>query len=766
MRKCRPMPPVVRLLPAVVCLLVALASPAHGQGATNGAPEPVPAPAPRSADGRLLVTAVEVVGDIRLDGVLDEDAWRQATPVVGFVQAEPREGEPSTEDTMVRVLFDSSTLYVAAVCRDRRPGIGVVTQIREDFGNSDQDTFEVILDTFADRQNGFVFMTNRAGARADQQITNEGRQTNSTWDAVWHVATRDTGESWTVEMAIPFSSLRFEPEATDYWGINFSRRIRHNNEVAYWAPVPRAYTLARVSLAGNLEGLPQLPPGRNLQVKPYLLAQTVRGAEAGAAFDPGAALGVDLKYGVTPSLTLDATLNPDFAQVEADELTVNLTQFSTFYPEKREFFIENAGTFYVGDAPRNFRGSGGGGRFSASTGGPGRDTDLLLFHSRRIGLDDDGVPVDIFGGARLTGLAGGVELGLLSVQTRATGVLPNTNYTVMRARRAGATGSYVGGILMMRQSTDTTSDYNRTFGVDGNWRVGTADVNAYVVRTQTPGVDGGQYAAQTSFNQEGNFAHLKVTYLTIGEGFRNDLAFYRRTGMQKTSLETGVRPRPAWLRARGIREVHPHITWNYYMDLDGRMIGKRLHSGLSFSFERGGDVEVSVNPQYDEIDEPLELSPHAAPVPLGGYAWNEVAIRAGSDSSRRFSISGNFETGGLWSGSATSLSLTGTLRPTPQTLVSLGINRVDADLEIPGGEFVKTVWTLRANYSFTTSMYVDSLVQYDADLRRFNANIRFNFIHHPLSDLFVVYNEQQFRDDPGVPAGRSVIVKFTRMVAF
>jgi hypothetical protein len=143
-----------------------------------------------------------------------------------------------------------------------------------------------------------------------------------------------------------------------------------------------------------------------------------------------------------------------------------------------------------------------------------------------------------------------------------------------------------------------------------------------------------------------------------------------------------------------------------------------------------------------------------------------VAIRAGSDSSRRFSISGNFETGGLWSGSATSLSLTGTLRPTPQTLVSLGINRVDADLEIPGGEFVKTVWTLRANYSFTTNMYLDSLVQYDDDLSRLNANIRFNFIHRPLSDLFVVYNEQQFRDDRTVPAGRSVIVKFTRMVAF
>jgi len=751
---------------ASLVLVATFPSPALAQKPGNGPTSPVPAPA-RSADGRLLVTAVAVTGEIRVDGLLDEEAWRRATPVTGFVQAEPLEGQPSTEPTEVRVALDRATLYIAAFCRDRAPGSGIVTQIREDFGNSDQDTFEVILDTFADRQNGFVFMTNRAGSRADQQITNEGRQTNSTWDAVWFVATRDTDEGWTVEMAIPFNSLRFEPGATARWGINFSRRIRRNNEVAYWSPVPRAYTLARLSLAGNLEGLPDLQPGRNLQVKPYLVAQTVRSASAGASFDPGADVGVDVKYGVTPSLTFDGTLNPDFAQVEADELTVNVTQFSTFYPEKRDFFIENAGVFYVGDAPRNFRGStGGGGRFSASTGGPGRETDLLLFHSRRIGLDDAGVPIDIFGGARLTGNAAGFELGLLSVQTRATGTQPNTNYSVLRARRGGSSGSYVGGIVQLRQSTDDGSDYNRVFGVDGNVRVGTADLNAYLVGTETPGAGGGQYAFQTSFNQEGNLAHLKVTYLNIGEGFQSDLSYYRRTGVQKGALDVGVRPRPAALRARGIREVHPHLTWNYYTDLSGRMISKRLHTALSVVFEKGGDVEISMNPQYDEISSPLSLSPNAAAVPPGAYSWHEFALRGGTNASLPVSVSGNVETGGLWSGTATSLSLNLNVRPTPQSLLSLGINRVDADLRIPDGEFVKAVWTLRANYSFTTNMYVDSLVQFDRDANRFNANIRLNFIHHPLSDFFVVYNEQQFRDDPGVPAGRSVILKFTRMVAF
>jgi hypothetical protein len=258
----------------------------------------------------------------------------------------------------------------------------------------------------------------------------------------------------------------------------------------------------------------------------------------------------------------------------------------------------------------------------------------------------------------------------------------------------------------------------------------------------------------------------RAGYLNIGEGFRNDLAYYRRTGAQKVSLETGIRPRPAWLRARGIREIHPHLTWNYYMDLSGRQISKWLHTAMSVTFERGGDLEVSYNPQYDEIGATLELSPHAAPVRPGGYSGGEFVVRLGSDPSRRLSVSSSVERGMLWSGVATSLSLTGTVRPTPQSLFSLGLNRVDGDLRIPNGTFVKNVWTLRANYSFTTNMYVDSLVQYDDDLRRLNANIRFNFIHHPLSDLFVVYNEQQFRDDPSLPVGRSVIVKFTRMVAF
>ncbi len=254
--------PRVRSLAAVCLLLIPAA--AWAQVASGPAPArsvPAATPAPRSPDGRLLVVAAPATGPVRIDGRLDDDVWRTAAPVSGFVQSEPLDGQPATDRTDVRVAYDKDTLYIAAVCHDRAPRRGVISQIREDFTSSDQDTFEVILDTFADRRNGFVFITNRAGARSDQQVANEGREINASWDAVWFVRTQESAEGWTVEMAVPFTSLRFNEESPGGWGINFSRRIRRKNEVDFWSPVSRAYNLARVSLAGNLGGLPDLRAG-------------------------------------------------------------------------------------------------------------------------------------------------------------------------------------------------------------------------------------------------------------------------------------------------------------------------------------------------------------------------------------------------------------------------------------------------------------------------------------------------------------------------
>ena len=723
-------------------------------------PLPLPAGEPpaglalHSTDARLTVTAAAAAAPVRVDGVLDDAVWTQATPVSGFLQSEPNEGEPATETTEVFVATDAQNLYIAAYCHDT--AAAVVNNIRKDFVPGEQDSFEVILDTFGDRRNGFVFMTNPEGARSDQQTTNEGKETNASWDAVWFVKTRRVDDGWTLEMALPWRSLRFERGEQAAWGINFSRRIRRKNEVVYWSPVPRSFTLSRVSLAGDLIGLPPLTPGRNLRVKPYALAKTVR-PTGGTSFGNDADAGLDAKLGVTPSLTLDLTLNPDFAQAEADEQQVNLTQFSQFFPEKRDFFLENSGTFYVGDAARNNR----------VNPTPTPDEDLLLFFSRRIGLTAAGEPIPILAGARLTGRAAGFGLGLLSVQTRPFDTEPANQFAMVRLRRNLFGHSDVGGVFMTRQNTDDGGDFNRVYGLDANLRFfGQVDWSSYAMKTLTPGKEGDDYALRTSINREGNFFHGKGGLLRIGENFQDDLGYYRRVGVRKYFMDVGVRPRPRAFAEAGVREMHPHLVWDYYEDPSGRILAKTLHSGYTFFLQNGGYVELAANPRFERLDAPYVIHPGDDPIPAGSYGWNEWSLRGQSDPSRVLSLEAQGKWGGLWSGTQRTLNATVVLRPSYRFRLATGVQTTDAHLDLPSIAFVTSLWTVRTSYSFTTNMFLDALFQYDADRRLFNANVRFNFIHHPLSDLYVVYNEQHL-SQPGEPLpGRAVIVKFTRSVAF
>ena len=727
-------------------------------GRTAGAPaaRSVLVPATRSPEGRLVLTAIETAAPVRIDGALDDELWTRAPAVGGFVQAEPQEGQAATEATEVQVGYDGDTLYIGAYCHDSGADQVVVNDIRKDFKTGDQDSFEVVIDTFLDRRNGFMFMTNPAGARSDQQMANEGKEVNASWDGVWFVKTRRVDDGWTVEMAIPFKSLRFQPGKTARWGVNFSRRIRRKNELDYWAPVARAYTLSRVSVAGDLVGLPDRSPGRNLRVKPFVLASAIRNVgESSFKGDPD--IGLDLKYGVTPALTLDATVRPDFAQAEADEQQVNLTQFSQFFPEKREFFLENSGIFYVGDAARNNR----------VNPTPTPDEDLLLFFSRRIGLTGAGEPIPINAGGRLTGKLGGLSLGLLNIQTSGRGAAPANNFTVARVRRNLGRASDIGAIFQNRQATDRGGDYNRLVGVDWNVRfLGNLDWSSYAVRTFTPGRHGGQEAWRTSFNWEGNYFHGKGGVLEVGENFRSDLSYYRRTNTRKWFLDTGIRPRFKSLVRYGIREMHPHVVWNYYTDLDGRPTGKTLHSGYTFFMNSGAYGELSVNPESQRLTRPLILAPGTPAIQPGFYTWVPWQLRLNSDPSRAVSVATTYIWKGLWSGDQKTLNATLTVSPSYRFRVSLGVQRTDAHLERPMTDFTTSVWTMRANYSFTTNMFVDSLAQWLTDRDQFNANVRFNLIHRPLSDLYVVYNEQRFTTADAPAAGRGVIVKFTQMMAF
>ena len=485
--RCRDAFPVARVL----AIVAALGAPSAGvaQSTTEQASAPLAEAAVQSAagfeiaaiGGGRVATAVESAVAPVLDGaVLDDPAWANALPATGFVQTQPDEGRPASERTEVRIVFTADTIYFGVVCYDSDPSAIIVTDSRRDSSLADSDSFQLILDTFLDRQNGFIFGTSPSGQEYDGQLVNEGAGGsgmggfggggqiggagggfNQNWDGVWQVRTAISEVGWTAEFAIPFRTLRFPAGREQTWGVNFQRNIRRRNEHAYWSPLPRQYDLFRVSLAGQLGGV-RAPEGlwRTLQMTPYVIGETVdrvdrpdRRTLALGAF------GGDLKYGVTSGLALDLTYNTDFAQVEVDDQQINLDRFQLFFPEKRPFFLENAGAFTVTN-------SGG-----AAFNDPGQ-TDL--FFSRRIGIGAAGQAIPILGGARLSGrVSEDVTVGFLNMQTEAVGdATPANNFTVARLRHDLPNRSSVGGLLVNRQATGPlagTDNYNRTYAFDGRW---------------------------------------------------------------------------------------------------------------------------------------------------------------------------------------------------------------------------------------------------------------------------------------------------------
>ncbi len=717
----------------------------------------------RTPEARRSVRAARAATNIRLDGALDDAAWATAEQATDFVQAEPLSGQPASQQTEVRVMFDADYLYIGARMHDADLAHAVVNDIRKDFIEEDQDDFEVLLDTFGDRRNGYVFSTNLKGARHDRQVALEGRELNRSWDAVWEVRTQQQADGWTAEMRIPFRALRFDRSSNATWGINFSRRLRRVNEISFWSPVPRAFSLNRVSLAGSLVGLETGAAGRDLRVKPYISNNAVRALGTIAAPSPtmqnAVNVGGDVKAALTSGLTLDVTVNPDFGQVEADEQQVNLTQFSQFFPEKRDFFLENSGVFYVGDAAR---------RSAANI--PTPDEDNLLFFSRRIGLTAGGVPIPILGGIRLTGkLSERTRIGVMSVQDRAVSGEPASNASVVRFRQnLGRVGNDVGFFLMQNVHTSGAAYTNRVIGIDKNIRpFGILDWNSYIATTSTTGKTGSAYAVRSTVNWEGVFFHIKTGAMELGPGFQNDLGFYRRVGMRKYLIDTGIRPRSAWLRAHGIRELHPHIGWNYIENLDGGLLAKTLHTGQSFFFNNGAVFEYSVNPTANRLSAPFRPNTKMAqPIPAGLYSWTEQWLLLTTDQSRMFAADTKYTFGGLYDGSQRTAGLSVRYRPSYRFRASVGVQRTEAMLNTPNLRFVNSLTTVKTSYSFTTNMFVDALSQYDAVSKQFNANIRFNLIHHPLSDLFIVYNDQRILTPDAPIAGRGIIVKFTQMMSF
>ena len=707
---------------------------------------------------------------IVIDGVLDEAVWGEAEPATGFRQSEPSEGELASEQTDVRVLYDDTFLYVGMFAHDSSPRDIIVNDLKKDFDPGANDAFELILDTFHDERNGYMFATNAAGAKWDAQMVNEGRDINPNWDGIWSVKTQVTADGWSAEIAIPFRTLRFADADVQTWGINFLRRIRRKNEDSYWAPLPRIYRIVRVSMAGTLDGLRGVRPGNDLRLKPYALASA---ATLGTNPTKGdAQVGFDAKYGVTSSLTWDFTVNTDFSQVEADEQQVNLTRFSLLFPEKRDFFLENSGVFQFG--PGNQMGGGGGGGEGGGGGGGGGGAgrtnvlgDNILFFSRRIGLSGDGTSIPVLAGTRLTGRAAGFTIGAMNIQQRGVTAAPATNFTAVRLRRNVLANSDVGVMVLNKDPSGPA--YNRVVGADANFRFfRNLNVNGLVANSFSPdsvvGSSGSDLVQRGGFSYRGTVLDTRAAYTLTGSRFNDELGFIPRTGIGRTDAYVGLHLRsqryPKWLR-----EFFPHYQIVNVTRADGGAFDSRyIDYHIPITLQNGTFIESGVNANSEVLTQPFTInSGRGVTIAPGRYDFNEYFVTVRGDRSATLSFSGRYGVGDFYDGYKHSYQIGPTLRLSSRlnTTVTWARNVIS----LRSGAYTTDLISSRVNYSFSTRMFLNALLQYNTDANQWTSNVRFNIIHRPLSDFFLVYNDR--RDQAtGTLVDRAVIAKVTYLMAF
>ena len=684
---------------------------------------------------------------ITIDGQLNEPAWAVAEPVSDFVQVEPVEGDPPTERTEVRVLFDDERLYIGVYLYDSAPDQILTNDLQRDFDTHESDIFGVIIDAFNSDRASVSFFTNSGGAKQDTQALSDGRYLNPSWDGIWYTASMVQEDGWSSEIVIPFTTLRFEAQEKQTMGINFKRRIRRKNEDLYWSLVPRQYNSHHVSEIGDLLFDREINPGRNLQLKPFLTADLTQvDVGSGTSNDFSSEGGLDVKYSLTSGLTLDGTYNTDFSQVEVDTAQINLTRFNSFFPEKREFFLENANLFQFGEIP--------------GERGPRRTEETQLFFSRRIGLSSSGQPLPLLGGARLSGRVGRFGLGLLNIQQEESDEgTPSNNFTVMRLRYDVLGNSDVGAIFVDREGGDP-GDYNRSYGVDANFQFfQNLTLNSYLARTQTPGASGEDFVGKISGQWSDGFLLVRGLFTEIGENFNPEVGLSPRRGVRVYQYHFDLKPRPA---GGFIREFHPHSNTKYYTDRDNITLTKDAHHALSIIFADRSTFEVSHNPQFERLRVPFRLRENIT-IPPGDYRFNEFKTQYTSDRSQLLSGSINLEKAGFFGGDRTSVSLSGTLlvKPRLSTQVDYKYNFVDVE----AGSFRADLYGFRLHYSFSSRMFADLFLQYNTDSGKILTNARFNLIHRPLSDITLVFTEERFTG--GVTdINRAVIFKYTHLLQF
>jgi hypothetical protein len=721
-----------------------------------GAPPPqLPASVSRDAEGRTTVRAVRLTTPLRLDGSLDEALYRTITPISGFVQNEPANGEPATEKTEIWLSFDADNVYVSMRASESAPERMIVNEMRRDsFNVLQNENFQFAFDTFHDGRNAVSFQFNPIGGRMDGQVTNES-QYNGDWNPIWNLHVQRTAGGWTAEAAVPFKSLRFRPGTAQIWGFQSRRINRWKNEVSYLTPLPAGTGVnghSRVSNFSTMVGL-EVPSGsRPLDLKPYVTSNVTTDL-AGAApvrNKVGKDFGFDAKYAVTQNLTADFTYNTDFAQVEADEQQINLSRFSLFFPEKREFFLENQGIFQFGGANSN----------------AGSETPVL-FYSRRIGLDA-GQQIPLEAGGRLSGRVGRYTVGVMNIQTEDVDAinLASTNFTAARVKRDILRRSSIGAIVTRRSVATSGAGDAGTLGVDGTFAFfSNLSVNTYWAQTKTPGTgdDDTSYRAQMEYAGDRYGVQLERT--AVGRDFDPQVGFMRREDFHKMRGQLRFSPRPV-NHFTAVRKFTYQTSVEHFTDPDNNFESRERHLEFSGDFNSSDSFGFDLSEFRENIVRPFTLVP-GVEVPAGEYKYTALEASFTVGQQRRMSGTWTASAGQFYGGTRTTIGFSGArVKVTPQFSFEPGIsiNRVD----LPYAEFTAKLASTRATYTITPLMFVSGLVQYNSTANAMSTNVRLRWEYQPGSELFVVYNDGRdtFGSRFATLQNRALIFKINKLFRF
>jgi Domain of unknown function (DUF5916)/Carbohydrate family 9 binding domain-like len=739
---------------AVLMLLAAVRC--HGQ-------DPVYA---KDVAGRVTVRATRVAAPIKVDGRLDEEAYTQVEALTTFIQAEPQQGSPSSERTEAWVLFDDDNLYLACRCWDQHPERMIANEMRRDSPNlRNNDNFAVALDTFHDRRNGFLFTVTPLGAFFDA-LTIDERTYNSDWNTVWQAKAGRFEGGWIAEIAIPFKSLRYPPGADQTWGINIRRNIRAKNEWTYIVPMRADWgqgAIFRVSAAATLTGLRVPPSGKNLEIKPYAISRLstdlVTTPRINNQFERDA--GLDVKYGISKGLTADLTYNTDFAQVEEDEAQVNLTRFNLVFPEKREFFLEGAGTFTFGTTP-------------VTTGGapppPGANPPAIsgdapaVFYSRRIGLNGARA-VPIVAGARLSGKAGAWNIGALTIQSDndAAGAV-DTNFTVLRIRRDIMRRSTIGGIFTGRSASISRVGSNQAWGLDASFAFSqNVYLSGFVAQTKTTGRPGRDYSYRTLFTYTADKYGLTLDRIEAQPNFNPEIGFMRRLDFREHIVNGRFSPRP--VKSRFVRRYFYEGSFTDVVDTSGAQQSRTTTATYRVELQNSDLFSVTYSKNFEYLPAPFAVATGVR-IPIGGYDFRSVLATYNPGQQHRLSGSGSIEIGTFYNGDKKTAASRGRASLTTRLAVepNISLNWID----LPQKSFTNTVVGERTLYSMTPRMFVTALVQYASSTLSLSANIRFRWEYMPGSELFVVYTEGRDTSIPGTTAlqNRGFVVKINKLLRF